>query len=510
MKTPLLLFGNQLFDPRLLLKLSGRKPEDLIVFLREDESFCRRYRYHKHKLYWVLSQMRMFRTELESHGIEVMYEALDPVSQKTNFLDSILAFLSSQSFSEVLILENEDQKFHETWTKQVHARLPSLKIRILPSPMFLTTHAQFREFVGQKKRLFMKTFYEWQRKRLQILLEPKTQEPVGGQWSFDIENRKPLPKTLTPPEPFPTTASLDPELRALIEEKFSEHPGSLDTFIYPLGREGQRKHLKRFLEERLAGFGPYEDALAPHSEFVYHSVLTPALNQGLLTPDEVIRAALKEYERRPREISLSSLEGFVRQIIGWREFIRGVHHVFGDEQSKRNFFQHTRKLSALWYSGKTGIPPLDQAILKMNRYAYSHHIERLMVIGSLMLLTQIHPQEAHQWFMEMSIDSTEWVMGPNVYGMALFSDGGTFATKPYFCGSNYYRKMGGFAPGPWCEEVDGLYWRFIHEKREFLLKNPRLSMMVRTLEKMPSSKRERLWAAADRAMEKLTERVPLL
>ena len=177
-----------------------------------------------------------------------------------------------------------------------------------------------------------------------------------------------------------------------------------------------------------------------------------------------------------KNIPMNSLEGYVRQVIGWREFIRGIYHNFDEVQSKSNFWNHKRKLNENWYTGNTGIPPLDDAIKKANRFGYCHHIERLMIISNIMLLSQIHPQEVFKWFMEMFVDSSDWVMGPNVYGMAQFSDGGIFATKPYICGSNYLLKMSNYKKGDWCNEVDGLYWGFINNNRDFFAKNPRMSL----------------------------------
>jgi deoxyribodipyrimidine photolyase-related protein len=224
---------------------------------------------------------------------------------------------------------------------------------------------------------------------------------------------------------------------------------------------------------------------------------------GLLTPHEVIEQTLHCFKKD--DIPMSSCEGFIRQMIGWREFVRGIYQNYSEKQDQSNFWKHERKLKDCWYQGNTGIAPLDDVIKKTLRYGYAHHIERLMVVGSLMLLLEVHPQEAHKWFMEMFVDSSDWVMGPNVFGMALFSDGGIFATKPYFCGSNYYRKMGASKEGDWQEGVDGLYWSFIEKHKTFFLKNPRLSMMARTVEKMSPEKKQKIYAAAKVLKQRLTK-----
>ena len=201
---------------------------------------------------------------------------------------------------------------------------------------------------------------------------------------------------------------------------------------------------------------------------------------------------------------MNSLEGFVRQIIGWREFIRGMWITLPSSHWEKNFWNHDRQLTSHWYDGTTGIPPLDDAIGRANASGYNHHIERLMVVGNLMLLCRVEPTAAYQWFMEMYVDSADWVMAPNVYGMALFSEGGAFTTKPYICGSNYLRKMSDYPKGSWCDVVDGLYWSFFDEHCDFFEKNPRSKMLLATLERMDSSRRQRIFELADQFIERVT------
>jgi deoxyribodipyrimidine photolyase-related protein len=235
-------------------------------------------------------------------------------------------------------------------------------------------------------------------------------------------------------------------------------------FWLPVTRAVAREWLDDFLERRLADFGPYEDAISRRSRSLFHSVLSSSLNLGLITPAAVLERAIGAAEAA--NVPLNSLEGFIRQIVGWREFIRGIYRRCGEEQEQSNFWKHDRLLADSWYGAETGIPPLDDAIGNAVRFGWDHHIVRLMVLGNLMTLSGIAPRTAHRWFMEMYADSSDWVMGPNVYGMALFSDGGIFATKPYICGSNYLLKMSDYRRGEWCDVVDGLYWRFVDHHRE--------------------------------------------
>lgn len=500
----LLILGNQLFTPsELRRRLSPtQKP---IIFMREDHELCTHFKYHKHKIILFLAAMRHYAVELRENGFQVHYEELD--SRKgTTYEEALTDFLASKNISEVFYFEIED-KFFEKRLKRLFQKLKTSATE-WRSPLFLTSREDFKKYLNGTKRPFMKTFYEQQRKELKILLDTRG-GPVGGKWSFDEENRQALPKNVKPPVlPELKMSPITKEICRRVDELFKDHPGKCEEFWLPVDRKAAKSWLNDFLEKRFHDFGPYEDALVQDSPFVFHSVLSPILNLGLLTPSEIVDATLAHAQKY--KTPLNSCEGFIRQVIGWREFIRGIYQNFGDEQESANFFGHHQKLAASWYKGTTGIEPLDDVIKKTIRYGYAHHIERLMVVGSLMLLLEIDPQDAYRWYMEMLVDSSDWVMGPNVFGMALFSDGGIFATKPYFCGSNYYRKMGGYKSNPaeaqsWQDGVDGLYWSFIEKNKKFFSKNPRLSMMVRTVEKMPATKKKKIYAAAKLLRDRLTK-----
>jgi deoxyribodipyrimidine photolyase-related protein len=355
--------------------------------------------------------------------------------------------------------------------------------------------AAFGDFAAGGKRLLMADFYRWQRERLGILVDGDG-APAGGRWSFDAENRRKLPRNMpTPALPASGASTHVADVQWLVGRYFPDHPGDAKGFAWPVTRRAAREWLERFIAERLAQFGPFEDAISTRSDTLFHSALAPCLNLGLLTPREVVDATLAAARRR--DIPVSSVEGFIRQVIGWREFVRGVYRQFGTQQQAANFFNHHRQPASSWHDGTTGIPPLDAAIQRTLRLGWTHHIERLMIIGNLMTLCEIAPPTAHRWFMEMFVDSSDWVMGPNVYGMALYSDGGLFATKPYICGSNYIRKMSDHGSGPWCDVVDGLYWRFVGRHRDFFASNPRLALVPKALDRLPTARRQRILAAAE-------------
>jgi len=490
----LLVLGNQLFSPKIVKAECDRLGIDSL-YLREDFELGTYYKFHKHKIIFFLAAMRTFAQNCK--GLKIHYEKL--AASEKRYEVHFLAFLKKQRAEKVYFYEIED-KFFE---KRILAVLESngIPFEILPSPMFLTSRERFQDYLKRNKKPFMHTFYQDQRKALNLLLT-KDKKPIGGKWSLDEENRKALPKDHYPlPLPQITHSKIVKEVMEVVDKAFPTHPGTSSSFWLPVDHEAASQWLDHFLKHKLENFGPYEDAIPSHSVFVYHSALAPFLNTGLLTPEDIIERTMKFADKN--KVPLASIEGFLRQIIGWREFIRGIYQNFSDQQESKNFWKSENKLRACWYEGNTNIPPLDQVIQKVNEFSYSHHIERLMVVGSMMLLLGVHPKEAHRWFMEMYIDSSDWVMGPNVYGMALFSDGGIFAIKPYICGSNYYRKMGNFPKGDWCEGVDGLYWQFIQKNRAFFLKNPRLSMTVRTLEKMDEEKKKKIFWAADHLRKKL-------
>lgn len=501
----LVVLGNQLFPTELLHGSRG-----LPVFMAEDLALCTYVRHHQQKIVLFLAAMRAYRDELHAQGFTVCYESLPAEGaddEGSGYEARLLRWVRAQGLTGLRTWEVEDKFFERRLT--VFAESNGLTLELLPSPMFLTTREQFRKWRAGQSRLVMADFYRWQRQRLHVLLETDGR-PRGGQWSFDADNRKRLPRSLQ--IPLLRTAAATAHVRDaidLVHRRFATHPGELDAagWWLPTTRAQALEGLRDFLAQRLERFGPYEDALTDRDPFLFHSVLTPALNLGLITPAEVLEQTLQaaEHSRMP----LSSVEGFIRQLTGWREFVRGVYQECSERQEQTNFFDHQRHLTSHWYEGTTGLRPLDLAIRKARRWGWTHHIERLMVLGNLMTLCEIQPAAAHRWFMEMYVDSSDWVMGPNVYGMALFADGGVFATKPYLCGSNYLLKMSDYgkprAGEPdWCETLDGLYWRFIDRHRAFFQQQPRLNRTVAMLDRLEPQRVERIFRAAETFLARVT------
>lgn len=376
-----------------------------------------------------------------------------------------------------------------------------IALHVAPTPMFLTDLAWADELFARRGRYLMADFYQAQRVRLGVLM--KNNKPLGGKWSFDADNRKPLPRSLVPPpiDP-PVHGSALIAHAAAVERSFARNPGETKDFWFPVTHAQALAAFDRFLEHRLARFGDFEDAISSKHEVLFHSVLTPALNIGLLTPREVLDRTLAFAREHP--VPLNALEGFIRQIIGWREFMRILYEREGVRMRTSNFWNHTRPMPASFYSGTTGLDPLDTVIRRVRRRAWCHHIERLMVASNAMLLCGIRPDDAYRWFMELFIDAYDWVMVPNVYGMGLFADGGLFATKPYISGSAYLRRMSDFTPGPWCETWDALFWNFIGEHRDFFASQHRLSMMAKTWDKLGPANQKAHRERAARFLEKLS------
>ena len=361
--------------------------------------------------------------------------------------------------------------------------------------MFLTELSTLDAFFKDKNRFRMAEFYAFQRKRLKILVD-ENGKPQGGKWSFDEENRKKLPKNIDTPSPpsFPPNIHVT-EAREWVEREFSGNYGNASDFEYPATHEDAQEALQYFLATSLVHFGAYEDAMNEREGRVFHSVLTPALNIGLLTPAQVVHETLLFVEKNP--VPLNSLEGFLRQIIGWREFVRAMYEKVGRKQRTRNYFRFTRKIPETFWTAETGLRPADIVLKRILETGYCHHIERLMIFGNLMLLCEFDPDEVYEWFMTLFIDAYDWVMVPNVYGMSQYADGGLMTTKPYVSGSAYLKRMSDFKAGDWRPIWDALYWRFVYKHRKVFESNQRVNFTAITLDKMKTEVREAHLARAE-------------
>ncbi len=487
MKSAAIIFPHQLF------KYHPALPKGRDYFLVEEQLFFSgapsSLRFHKKKLMLHRASMQAYQRRLESQGYHVHY---------VDFRNDLFQALRQKKIEEIWYSDPAD-KILESRLKR-DAKKSNIKFHRLPTPGFLTPEDWLLHFFKGTQHFSMTHFYIAQRKRLKVLIEGD--QPIGGKWSFDPENRKKIPKTLNVPKQPPIKPNpITEEAAEYVETYFPKNPGSTDEFVYPVTHEASERWLKNFLEEKLKFFGDYQDGMVRDQPFLFHSVLTPMLNIGLLTPDQVVKETLAHAEEN--SIPLNSLEGFIRQIIGWREFMRAVYLLRGEEERTTNFFQHRRKLPKSFYTGSTGLDPVDTVIHRLIQYAYAHHIERLMILGNIMLLCEIDPDEVYCWFMELFIDAYDWVMVPNVYGMSQHADGGLMTTKPYISSSNYIRKMSDFPEGEWCKLWDGLYWRFIYHHRDFFKKNPRMKVMINQIDRMGRGRMKQHLAVANSFLDQL-------
>ena len=479
MKSVFLILGNQLFPHKHL-----RKYKDSTIFMCESFDLCTFQKHHKLKLILFLSSMRSYADELKKNKFKVNYIDLKK-DFKISYEKKLENFIKKNKFEELISFEIED-KFFEKKISTL-CKKNKIKLTFIQSPMFLNSRDEFKNYLSKTKKPFMANFYKIARAKTDILME--NNKPKGGKWSFDEDNRKKLPKDIKIPEMITAKETKHTKvLKQQINTIFKNHPGQVDNFWLPTTYDDAVKWLDYFIIKKFNLFGDYEDAVDTNNNFLFHSVLSPMINLGLLTPDLIIERVRKVENK----IKINSYEGYIRQIIGWREFIRGIYQNYDQQLEENNFFQHKNSLTKKWYDGTTGLDPLDHSIKNAQKYGYTHHIERLMVLCNIMNLCEIKPNEVYNWFMEMFVDSSDWVMSPNVYGMGLFSDGGIFSTKPYICGSSYFMKMMNFKKGNWNDIMDGLYWRFINKNRKFFQSNPRLNMMVNIYDKMNTERKNHI------------------
>ncbi|GAB4318240.1 MAG: cryptochrome/photolyase family protein [Methanobacteriaceae archaeon] len=445
------------------------------VLIVEEQLFFGDYKYninfHKKKLVLHRASMKAYHDYLQQRNLNVKYLDYKKDPKMSHIFDQIKDDdLKKIYYAEIVDFELEKRIKHFSKTHEI-------EVQELESPGFLNSREWIENYFRDKKSYFMTSFYIKQRKMRKILL--KENKPLGGKWSFDKENRRKIPKGMEiPPIPIITRDNYIKKAQNYVEENFPSNPGEVYDFNYPTTHKQAQSWFEDFIVNRFKYFGDFEDSIHDQETFLFHSVISSSLNIGLITPGEILDRILKT-----THINLNSKEGYIRQIIGWREFMRAIYLLEGKKQRTKNFLKNHRTMNRRLYYGRTGLLPYDKVVKRVNKHAYAHHIERLMILGNLMLLMDIHPDEVYKWFMEMFIDSYDWVMVPNVYGMSQYADGGLITTKPYFSSSNYLRKMSNFYRGNWEEIWDALFWRFVKKHRKILEKNPRLRVITKGLEK---------------------------
>lgn len=488
-----IIFPHQLFESHPALAA------DRIVYLVEEWLFFHQFCFHKQKLSLHRATMQAYAELLRSRGDEVRYIAATSAECD---LRQLLPTIARSGIDELHYADLADDWLTQRLTQG--AAQQGIRLVKYRTPGFIEDPIELAPWFEKRQQKAKQTdFYINRRKEREILID-RAGKPIGGKWTYDTDNRQKYPKGRSAPVvDFPDLNEYVREAQTYVGEHFGNNYGSIDRPFpggyYPTTHAEAQDWLQDFLEVRFAEFGNYEDALVAGEPILHHGVLTPLLNTGLLLPQQVIDAALALHERVP----LNSLEGFIRQIMGWREYIRLNYEWRGRSQRTRNYWGFSRSIPQSFWEGSTGILPLDITIRKALNTGYCHHIERLMVVGNFMMLCEFAPDEVYRWFMEMFVDAYDWVMVPNVYAMSQCADGGEMFTKPYISGSNYLIKMSDYPKGDWQAVWDGLFWRFMHVHRTFFLSNPRLGMLIKTFDKMTPEKQQQHLDRAEKFLASL-------
>jgi deoxyribodipyrimidine photolyase-related protein len=470
----LLIFPTQLFSDISYITnwLKNNSNKNKSIYLIEEPRYFTDFSFHKLKLAYHRASMKKYFDFLKNKNLNVKYINFEQATK--------VFYLSLKSEStNISIISPGDFKLEkklETFYGKKLVILDNVNWLIKLDELNL-----IKNLIYKKSKYSHEEFYKYQRKKLDILVD-STDKPIGGKWSYDVANRLPLPKNHQVPSTIskPLNNKYVKEAITYINKNFPKNYGSLEHFIYPIDTKSSFKWLDKFLKERLGNFGPYEDAVNETEPFVYHSVLSPMMNIGILTDTQVINKSYQYYLAHKKSISIESFEGFIRQVIGWRNYVYTVYMLEGPKLFESNYLNHTNQLNEKFWTGNTNIKPIDSIINKLVTYAYAHHIERLMYLGNFMLICMIEPKEVYRIFMEWAIDAYEWVMIPNVFGMSQYADGGTMMTRPYFSSSNYINKMSSFKrDGEWDVIWDALYYNFINKHEKILRKNYAIAQQVK-------------------------------
>lgn len=490
MKTALILYPNQLFALEALPKVEAVILVEEPLYFGVDQQHP--LKLHKQKLILHRASMRRYVEEvLYPAGMEVDYVELDVFMSSGDILDRV------KKFEKVYIFDPINEILTARLLTARRERGGAPEIEFLQSPNFFLKDQEVRQYFADKHGSPFADFYQWQRERFNILID-ENYKPVGGHWSFDDQTHEKLPANHKLPSfgVYGDNKFVDDAI-SYVDEHFPNNPGSTD-FIWPTNHEESIKWLNDFLEHRLDLSGQYQDALDGQAAWLYHSAISSSLNSGLLSPRQVVQAALERDKREP--VGLPSLEGFVQKILGWREFARGDYVVQGTQLKKGNPFKQQRKLTKSWYSGNLGIPPFDDMAKKVIAHGYAHHNERLMVAANLMTICEIHPDDIYRWFSEMFVDAYDWTVIPNTYGIGQFSD----TTVPYISAANGILSLSSYERGQWSDIWDGLYWRFIEKNSGLIKHNPRLRPMIQRLERLDPDHRRVISYRAEDFLNKFT------
>jgi deoxyribodipyrimidine photolyase-related protein len=490
-----LVLGDQL--SREVSALDGLDPARDVVLMVEVAEETTYVPHHKQKIALILAAMRHFAADLSAEGIRVEYVRLDDHGNTGSFTGELERAVQRLRPQRVVATEPGEWRVEEMmrgWSAAL-----GLPVEIREDRRFFCSRGRFARWAGGRRTYRMEFFYRDMRRETGLLMEGD--EPAGGRWNFDPENRRSLPRGAVPPprlrfEPDAVTR----EVLDLVAARFADHFGDLEPFGWAVTRSGALEALDHFIRDALPTFGDYQDAMKRGEPFLYHAVLSPYLNCGLLDPREVCAAA--EAAWKAGHAPLNAVEGFIRQILGWREYVRGIYWLRMPDYARSNALRATRPLPWFYWSGVTDMACIAEVVGETRRHAYAHHIQRLMVTGNFALLAGIDPAEVEAWYLAVYADAYDWVELPNTHGMALFADGGLLASKPYAASGAYINRMSDYCSrcrydpalkaGPDACPFNYLYWNFIIENRDRLAGNPRMAMPYRSLDAMDPGRRDEI------------------
>ncbi|WP_417784324.1 cryptochrome/photolyase family protein [Terasakiella pusilla] len=489
----IMILGDQL--SRSISSLDGAQPGRDILFLCEVAEEATYVKHHPKKIALIFSAMRHFAQDLRAEGFTVHYRKLYDPDNKGSFTKELEDAVARYSPDKIILTEAGEwrvQQTIQTWQEDL-----GVPVEVRADTRFLATLDEFAHWASGRKQLRMEYFYREMRKKHAILMDKGS--PTGGKWNYDHDNREKPSDQQAYPAPFHVPPDeITQEVLSLVENRFSDHFGTLEDFHYAVDRTGARAALDHFIQHNLPTFGTYQDAMVQGQPWMFHSHISFYLNIGLLEPLECIKAAEQAYH--DNHAPLNCVEGFIRQILGWREFVRGIYWLKMPDYADENTFNATRDLPAFYWTGQTMMNCLRQCVLDTRQHAYAHHIQRLMVLGNFALLSGIDPKQVNEWFLIVYADAFEWVEMPNVTGMALFADGGLLASKPYASSGAYIQKMSNYCDrcsfdvrkknGPKACPFNYLYWDFLDRNRDQLSNNHRLGMIYKSYERMTEEKKQ--------------------
>jgi deoxyribodipyrimidine photolyase-related protein len=507
MTTLIPILGDQLTHG--LASLRGADKSAAIIVMMEVWEEATYVKHHKQKVALIFSAMRHFAEELREDGWQVEYTRLDDEENAGSFTGEVARAVERHSPDTIRIVEAGEwrvQQAIEEWPDKFPC-----EVEILPDDRFIATKSEFANWAEGRKALTMEHFYREMRKKTGLLLDGDA-KPEGGKWNYDAENREKLEGALfVPPRPKFAPDEITAEVLELVEARFSDHFGALEPFEWPVTRQQALEAADAFFAERIENFGPYQDAMVFGADDLYHSMLSTSINIGLLDPLELCERAEKAY--RDDRAPLNSVEGFIRQLIGWREYVRGFYWYFAPGLGEENQLDAHRPLPEFFWTGETDMRCLADCVRSTHTNAHAHHIQRLMVLGNFCLLAGIDPREVQDWYLAVYADAFEWVEQPNVSGMILYADGGKLATKPYAASGNYINKMSDYCgecrykvskkTGEDACPFNPLYWHFMDRHRDRLKSNHRIGRIYATWDRMGEDKQRDYLESADAFLESL-------